>query len=133
MNVFQYDANRPTLTEPYETKCACHGDSWLTNSFKLEHEVDFYQKLAIQKEKERVRLYNLINYYNGDPRLLVIRDRDVRRRHRWCVAKDRELEEKDAEIKAREAIVQQKEVELFQQQQRLQQQERRLTRQATEE
>ena len=120
--------NPTTITEPYETMCDCHGDVWITNSFKLEHEVDYYRKLMLQKEKERAQLYNLIEYYNGDPRLLIIKDKDIRRRHRWCVAKERELEQKDAELQVKQAILHQQEVQLFRQQQRLRQQERRLAR-----
>ena len=117
MNIFQYDVNHPTLIEPYETTCVCHGDTWLTNSFKLEHEVEHYRRLALQTEKERSRLYNLIDYYNGDPRLMVIRDRDLRRHHRWITAKDEELEKKDAHLQAQAMIMQQQARELFQREQ----------------
>ena len=85
----------------------------------------------MRKSKDHARLYRLLEYYNGDPRLMTIRDCDIRRRHRWCTNKEAELERKDEQLLAREREVHRREMELFRQEQQLQRRERQFVRRAT--
>lgn len=114
--------------QPYETRCVCHNDDWLTDSFRMEHETEHFRNLYQAAEKQRVRLFNLIEFYNGDPVLMMIRDRDIRRRHRWVTNKETELENKDEDLNQRAERIHRRESEVAQREQRVQEREQRLAR-----
>ena len=107
------------LTQLYETICACHQDDWHTDYFKMEHEASHYKKLFTEKNQQYDRLFRLIQYYNGDPLLMTIRDKDIRRRHRWCTQTERQFEEKDARSLQREIDVSRREAAVFQRELRM--------------
>ena len=113
------------LIQPYETVCICHGDDFHTESFRLEHEACHYKQLYDVKNKEYQRLYRLIEYYNGDPVLMTIRDRELRKRHQWCTDKENELEAKDLSIRNREQEVARREAAVREREQKVQQREQR--------
>ena len=119
------------LVQPYETVCLCHGDDFHMESFRLEHEACHFKQLYDAKMKEYQRLYRLIEYYNGDPVLMTIRDRDLRRRHRWCTDKENELEAKDLKITRREQEVARREATVIERERHVQQREQRFVRRIT--
>ena len=102
-----------TIEQPYETVCSYHKDDWLNENFKLDHEAAHYRRLFQEKEKEYNKIYRLLSHYNGDPRLMLIKDQDIRRRHRWCTAKDKELSSLDAQLQQRQDDVTRREIAVY--------------------
>ena len=118
-----------TIEQPYETVCTCHGDDWLHENFKLEHEAAHYRRLYQEKDQAYHRIYQLLSRYNGSPELMLIRDKDIRRRHRWCSTKDRELQALDVQTQQRVEDVTRREIAVYIREMKQQEKEERYRRQ----
>ena len=132
MDFSHIPAGRTIIIQPYETICDCHHDEWLTEKFRFEHEANYYKEMYQIQNQNYQRLFRLIEHYNGNPIIMMIRDKDIRRRHRWCTNKEDELMKMDTriqtsvgQVETREANVRAREIAVLLKEQRQHEREQR--------
>ena len=98
-----------TMESP-DNSCTCHGDKWLTHTLRMEHETTHYKQMLAQKEQDYRRLYELIEFYNGDPLLMLAREREIKKRRQWCMDKEMDLKREDVRLIIKDEFISRREV-----------------------